>query len=56
MIHNSCVIEKEAKIGNNVKVGPFCYIGPKVKIDDDVELIFSDDELINSLFFISFNN
>ena len=39
MIHNSSVIEKEAKIGNNVKVGPFCYIGPKVKIDDDVELI-----------------
>ena len=39
MIHNSSVIEKEAKIGNNVKVGPFCYIGPKVKIDDDVVLI-----------------
>jgi len=39
MIHNSSVIEKEAKIGNNVKVGPFCYIGPRVKIYDDVELI-----------------
>ena len=39
MIHNSSVIEKGAIIGNNVKVGPFCYIGPKVKIDDEVELI-----------------
>ncbi len=39
MIHNSSVINKEAKIGKNVKVGPFCYIGPRVHIDDDVELI-----------------
>ena len=39
MIHNSSVINKEAKIGKNVKVGPFCYIGPKVHIGDDVELI-----------------
>ena len=34
MIHNSSVIEKGAIIWNNVKVGPFCYIVPKVKIDD----------------------
>jgi len=39
MIHNSSVINKEAKIGKNVKVGPFCYIGPKVHIGDDVEII-----------------
>ena len=39
MIHNSSVIDKEAKIGKNVKVGPFCYIGPKVHIGDDVEII-----------------
>ena len=39
MIHNSSVIDKEAKIGKNVKVGPFCYIGPKVQISDGVELI-----------------
>ena len=39
MIHNSSVIDKEAKIGKNVKVGPFCYVGPKVHISDDVELI-----------------
>ena len=39
MIHNSSVIDKNAKIGKNVKIGPFCYIGPKVQIGDDVELI-----------------
>ncbi len=39
MIHNSSILDKEAKIGKNVKIGPFCYIGPKVHIGDDVELI-----------------
>jgi len=39
MIHNSSVIEKGAKIGNNVKIGPFCYVGPKSEIEDNVELI-----------------
>ena len=39
MIHNSSVIDKEAKISKNVKVGPFCYIGPKVHIGDNVEII-----------------
>jgi len=38
MIHNSSVIEKGAKIGRNVKVGPFCYIGSKAQIADNVEL------------------
>ena len=39
MIHNSSVIDKEAKIDRNVKVGPFCYVGPQVQISDGVELI-----------------
>ena len=39
MIHNSSVIDKEAKIGRNVKVGPFCYVGSQVQISDGVELI-----------------
>ena len=39
MIHNSSIINKEAKIGKNVKIGPFCYVGPKVHIGDDVEII-----------------
>ena len=41
MIHNSSVIDKNAKIGKNVKIGPFCYIGPEVQISDEVELISS---------------
>ena len=39
MIHNSSVIDKKAKIGKNVKIGPFCFIGSKVQINDNVELI-----------------
>ncbi len=33
------MIDKEAKIGNNVKIGPFCYVGPNVELQQDVELI-----------------
>ena len=39
MIHNSSVIDKKAKISNKVKIGPFCYVGPNVELEDDVELI-----------------
>ena len=39
MIHNSSVIDKKAKIGKNVKIGPFCYVGANVQISDEVELI-----------------
>ena len=39
MIHNSSIIDKKAKIGNEVRVGPFCYVGPEVQISDGVELI-----------------
>ena len=39
MIHNSSVIDKQAKISNKVKIGPFCYVGPNVELADDVELI-----------------
>ncbi len=39
MIHKSSVIDPKAKIGKNVKIGPFCFVGPKVNLNDDVELI-----------------
>jgi len=39
MIHKSSVIEKNAKIGNEVKIGPFCYIGANVEICDGAELV-----------------
>ena len=39
MIHPTSIIEKGAKLGNNVKIGPFCHVGPHVTLDNDVELI-----------------
>ena len=39
MIHNSSVVDKKAKISNNVKIGPFCYVGPNVELSENVELI-----------------
>ena len=39
MIHKSNIINPKAKIGKNVKIGPFCFIGPNVQLDDGVELI-----------------
>jgi UDP-N-acetylglucosamine acyltransferase len=39
MRHNSSVIDPKAKISKNVKVGPFCYIGPNVQIDEGVDLV-----------------
>jgi len=32
MIHNSAIIEKGAKIADDVTIGPFCHIGKDVKI------------------------
>ena len=39
MIHNSSIIDSKAKIFKNVKIGPFCYVGPNVLLKEDVELI-----------------
>jgi len=39
MINESSVIDAKAKIGKNVKIGPFCFVGPQVQLDEDVELI-----------------
>ena len=39
MIHKTNVIDSKAKIGKDVKIGPFCFIGPNVQLDDGVELI-----------------
>jgi len=35
LIHSSAIIEEGAVLGTNVSVGPFSYIGPKVKIGDN---------------------
>ena len=39
MIHNSSIIDKNAKISKTVKIGPFCYVGPNVELAENVELI-----------------
>ena len=39
MIHKTSIVDSKAKILNNVKIGPFCFIGPDVKLEDNVELI-----------------
>ena len=33
MIHKTSVIDPKAEIASNVEIGPYCVIGPKVKID-----------------------
>ena len=39
MIHKTAIIDKGAKIGNNVEVGPFCVIGSNVQIGDNNKLL-----------------
>ena len=41
MIHKSSVIDSKAKIGKNVRIGPFCFVGPEVQLEDGVELVSS---------------
>jgi UDP-N-acetylglucosamine acyltransferase len=37
-IHPTAIIEEGARLGNNVKIGPFCVIGKDVVLGDGVEL------------------
>ncbi|MFC3072738.1 acyl-ACP--UDP-N-acetylglucosamine O-acyltransferase [Shinella pollutisoli] len=38
-IHPLSVVEEGAVVGENVVVGPFCHVGPRVVLHDDVELL-----------------
>jgi len=38
MIHNTCVVDKKAKISSTAKIGPYSIIGPNVEINDHVEI------------------
>jgi UDP-N-acetylglucosamine acyltransferase len=38
-IHPTAIIEDGAKIGDNVGIGPYCTVGPKVRLDDGVALM-----------------
>ena len=38
MIHNTSIISKNAKIGKDVKIGPYCTIGSDVEIGDETTI------------------
>ncbi|EFL90243.1 acyl-ACP--UDP-N-acetylglucosamine O-acyltransferase [Ahrensia sp. R2A130] len=38
-IHPSAVIEKGAQLGDSVRIGPFCHVGPQVVLEAGVELL-----------------
>ncbi|MDV7338872.1 acyl-ACP--UDP-N-acetylglucosamine O-acyltransferase [Terasakiella sp. A23] len=38
-IHPSAVVDENAEIADDVKIGPFCIVGPHVKLGEGVELI-----------------
>jgi UDP-N-acetylglucosamine acyltransferase len=38
-IHSSSVVAPGARLGANVKIGPFCMVGPDVELGDGVELL-----------------
>jgi len=38
-IHPLSVVEDGAVIGDNVTIGPFCHVGPKVVLGNDVDLV-----------------
>jgi UDP-N-acetylglucosamine acyltransferase len=39
LIHASSVVEDGAVLGHDVRIGPFCHVGPKVSLGDGVELL-----------------
>ena len=36
-IHHSAIIEDGAEIGEGTSVGPFCFVGNKVRLGQNVE-------------------
>ena len=38
MIHKTAIVDAKAKISDNVKIGPYCIIGPEVEIGTDTIL------------------
>lgn len=39
LIHPTAIVEDGALLGRNVRIGPFCHIGPEAVIGDDVEML-----------------
>lgn len=38
-IHPTAIVEKGARFGARVRIGPYCVVGPYVTLGDDVELV-----------------
>ncbi|MCX6874149.1 MAG: acyl-ACP--UDP-N-acetylglucosamine O-acyltransferase [Verrucomicrobia bacterium] len=38
MLHPTAIVSPQAKLGRNVRVGPYCLIGPNVELGDDCVL------------------
>jgi UDP-N-acetylglucosamine acyltransferase len=38
-IHPTSIVERGAELGESVDIGPFCVVGPKVKLGDGVRLV-----------------
>ncbi len=38
-IHPTAVVEDSAEFGADVEIGPFCHVGPRVKLGDGVQLL-----------------
>jgi len=38
-IHATAVIDPQAKLGNDVQIGPYCVVGPDVELGDRVRLV-----------------
>lgn len=38
-IHPTAIVEEGARLGSDVRIGPYCIVGPHVEIGDRVELI-----------------
>lgn len=39
LIHPTAVVDAGAELGRDVKIGPYCYVGPEVVLGDGCELI-----------------
>src|SRR5882672_1253239 len=39
MIHPSALVDPAAVLGREVRIGPFCIVGPDVTLEDGVELV-----------------
>jgi len=38
-VHPSAIVETGAELGAGVRIGPFCHVGPRVVLEDGVELV-----------------